>query len=98
MGLNNAQQQLADRLGELLAESTLDNEIKSLFLEKMESIPERLLFRLKDALEMQQAEVENIAFEIERFLKGQDANWKNTAEEQKKSADTIADAWVQKLK
>ncbi|OGN08813.1 MAG: hypothetical protein A3J46_06470 [Candidatus Yanofskybacteria bacterium RIFCSPHIGHO2_02_FULL_41_11] len=96
--MNEAQQQLADRLGELLAESTLDNEIKSLFLEKIESIPEHLLFRLKDALEMEQAEVENIAFEIEMFLKEQDVNWKNTVEEQKKAANTIADAWVEKLK
>ncbi len=96
--MNTAQQQLADRIGELLAESALDDELKNLFLEKMEQIPERLLFRLKDALEMEQSEVENIAFEIEIFLKEQDANWKNIVEEQKKTANTIADAWAEKLK
>ena len=42
--------------------------------------------------------MENIAFEIEIFLKEQDANWKNIVEEQKKTANTIADAWAEKLK
>lgn len=96
--MNEAQQQLADRIGELLAESPLSDEIKNRLLEKMENIPERLLFRLKDALEMEQEELENVAFEINIFLKEQDSHWKNVSEEQKKAADTIVDSWTEKLK
>lgn len=96
MELTPAQQQLADRLGELLAGSSLDGEIKNLLLEKMENIPEYLLFRLKDALEMEQEELENVAFEIEMFLKEQGAHWKNVVEEQKKAADTIANDWARR--
>lgn len=95
--MNEAQQQLADRIGELLAESPLDEEIKSLFLEKLENIPESLLFKLKDALEMEQEGLENIAFEIELFLKEQDERWEGVAEEQKKAAETIVNIWTEKL-
>lgn len=96
--MNEAQQNLADRMGELLAESLMDEELKNLLLENMEKIPEQLLFKLKDALEMDQQEAENTAFEIELFLKEQDDSWKKVAEDQKKMADTLADAWVEKLK
>lgn len=96
--LNQGQRQLADRIGELLAESPLDEEIKSLLLDNMEKIPEHLLFKLKDALEIEQEGLENIAFEIELFLKEQDDNWEKTKEDQQKTADTIIDAWAEKLK
>lgn len=85
-------------MGELLAGSSLDGEIKGLLLEKMEQIPERLLFRLKDALEIEQEELDAVAFDIQIFLKEQDERWKNVAEEQKQAADVVVDAWAEKLK
>jgi len=96
--MNEAQQKLADRIGELLAESPLDDEIKNSLLEKMEQIPERLLFRLKDALEREKEDLEAIAFDIDLFLKDQDKNWQKVEEEQKKTADAVVDKWVEKLK
>lgn len=96
--MNEAQQQLADRIGELLADSLMDNELKNLLLDNMEKIPEHLLFKLKDALEMDNEELENIVFETQLFLKDQDARWDKVKEEQKKAADTIADVWAEKLK
>jgi len=96
--MNEAQQQLADRMGELLAESPMDEEIKTLLSDNMEKIPENLLFKLKDALEMEQEALEETAFEIQIFLKEQDANWGKLAEEQKKVATTLVDAWAEKLR
>ena len=96
--MNEAQQNLADRIGELLSESPMDDELKNLLMEKMEVIPEHLLFRLKDALEMEQEALEETAFEIKMFLKEQEGKWQKLAEEQKKAADTVADVWAEKLK
>ena len=95
--MNKTQQQLADRLGELLVESALDEEVKRLFLEIIEQIPERFLFKLKDSLEMEREMLENIVFEIQLFLKEQEENWQKTLEDQKKAAQTIADKWATKL-
>lgn len=96
--MNEAQQQLADKIGELLAESPIDNEIKNLLLEKMEEIPEHLLFRLKDALETEKEELEGVAFDIDIFLKDQDKDWQAVVEDQKKVAGEVTDKWVEKLK
>lgn len=96
--MNEAQQKLADSIGELLAESPLDDEIKNRLLEKMEQIPETLLFRLKDALEKEKEELESVVFDIDMFLKDQDKDWQGVVEDQKKIAGEVVDKWVEKLK
>ena len=96
--MNEAQQQLADKIGELLAQSPLDDEIKNRLLEKMEEIPENLLFRLKDALEKEKEELEGIAFDIDIFLKDQNNDWQGVVQNQKKVAGEVADKWVEKLR
>ncbi len=96
--MNEAQQKLADKIGELLAESPLDDEIKNSLLEKMEEIPEHLLFRLKDALETEKEELEAVTFDIGIFLKDQDKNWQAVVQDQKKVAGEVTDKWVEKLK
>ena len=98
MALNEAQTQLAEKIGKLLAESPLDESIKSSLLGKMEQIPESLLFKLLDALELENEELEKTAFEIDLFLKEQDKDWKKVVEEQKKVAVDLTDQWVEKLK
>ena len=96
--LNQGQQQVADRIGELLAESPLDEEIKQVLLDGVDQLPAYLLFKLLDVLENEREQLETVAFEIELFLKEQNKNWEQTEKEQQKAADTIADAWVEKLK
>ena len=96
--LNQGQQQVADRVGKLLAESPLDEEIKQVLLDDVDQLPAHLLFKLLDVLENEREQLETVAFEIELFLKEQNKNWQQTEKEQQKAADTIADAWVEKLK
>lgn len=96
--MNEAQQKLADSIGELLAQSPLDDEIKNRLLEKIENIPEHLLFRLKDALEKEKEELETTAFDIDIFLKDQDKDWQKVAEDQKRVATEVTDKWAEKLK
>jgi len=96
--MNEAQQQLADKIGELLAQSPLDDEIKNRLLDKMEDIPENLLFRLKDALEKEKDDLEAVAFDIDIFLKDQDKDWQGVVQDQKNAAGEVVDKWVEKLK
>jgi division protein CdvB (Snf7/Vps24/ESCRT-III family) len=96
--MNEAQQKLADSIGELLAESPLDSDVKNLLLDRIEEIPESLLFRLKDALETEKEELESVAFDISIFLKDQDKNWQAVVQEQKNVAAGVTDKWVEKLK
>ncbi|OGN22297.1 MAG: hypothetical protein A2918_00030 [Candidatus Yanofskybacteria bacterium RIFCSPLOWO2_01_FULL_42_49] len=96
--LNQGQQQVADRIGELLAESPLDEDIKQVLLDGIERLPEHLLFKLLDVLENEREQLEAVAFEVQLFLKEQKNNWEKTAQDQQKAADTIIDAWVEKLK
>jgi|SRR3990167_7172275 len=96
--LNKAQEQIADKVGKLLAESPLDEEVKVVLLEGMDKLPKELLFKLLDVLENEKEGLEKLAFEVKLFLKEQDTNWEQTAKEQQKAADTIADAWLEKLK
>ena len=96
--LNQGQQQIADRVGELLAESPLDEEVKEVLLEGIDKLPEELLFKLLGVLENEKEALEKVAFEVKLFLKEQDANWEQTEKDQQKAADAIADAWLEKLK
>ena len=91
--MNEAQTQLAEKIGQLLAQSPLDDKIKSALLEKMDEIPEPLLFKLLDALEMENDDLERTAFEIDLYLREQDEAWKKVTEEQEK----IASEAVQKI-
>lgn len=95
--MNEAQIQLAEKVGKLLAQSLLDDEIKNSILQKIEDIPEHLLFKLLDALELENEELERVAFEIELFLKEQDEDWNRVVDEQKKIADDAVDKLVSVL-
>lgn len=96
--LNKAQEQIAEKVGKLLAESPLDEDVKKVLLEGIDRLPKELLFKLWDSLENEKEGLEKLAFEVRLFLKEQDANWDQTASEQKKTADIIADVWFEKLK
>lgn len=96
--LNKAQEQIAEKVGKLLAESPLDEDVKEVLLEGIDRLPKELLFKLWDSLENEKEGLEKLVFEVRLFLKEQDANWEQTVKEQQKAADTIADAWFEKLK
>lgn len=96
--LNKTQEQIAERLGQLLAESPLDDEIKTAVLNGLDRLPPHLVFKLLDVLEGEKEELERIVFEIDLFLKEQDDNWVKTSEDQKRATNSIIDKWVEKLK
>lgn len=91
-------QQLAVEIGELLATSPLDQKIKDAILDNLDTMPENLVFKLKNALENEKEEVDTVVFEIEMFLKGQDERWAKLEEEQQKTASDVSDQLFDKLK
>lgn len=96
--MSQTTEQLAVRIGELLAESSLDQKIKDVILERLDAMPEDLVFRLKDALEGEQEELEGVIFDIELFIKEQDERWAKLEEDQQKAASSMADELFEKLK
>lgn len=97
MPLNKTQKEISEKLGSLLAESPLDEEIKLAIMNHLDKMPEDMVFKLIDALEMESAELDRIIFEMNLFLKEQEATWKKVEEEQQGMADAIANKWVTKL-
>src|SRR3989344_5952390 len=95
--LTKTKQQLAEKLGQLLANSVFDDETKNIILENADKLPEYSLYKLLNLLENEQGELDLASFDLDLFLKDQDANWAKTAEEQKKAAEVIANKWAVKL-
>lgn len=95
--MDNKTQQLADRLGELLAKSIFDDETKNIILENADKMSEQSLYKLLELLESEQEELDLASFDLDSFLKDQDKNWSQAKEEQQKAAETIANKWVIKL-
>lgn len=95
--LTKTKQQLADKLGELLAKSVFDDETKNIILENADKLSEHALYKLLSVLEGEQKELDLASFDLDLFLKDQDQNWSQTKEEQQKAAETIANKWAVKL-
>ena len=91
-------EQLAVRIGELLAESSLEQKLKDAILEHLDTMPEDLVFKLKDALGREQEELDGVIFDVELFMKEQDDRWAKLEEEQQKTASAMTDELFEKLK
>ncbi|MDP3731078.1 MAG: hypothetical protein Q8R34_01115 [bacterium] len=91
------QKELQEKLGQLLAESPLAEELKKTILDGMDKLPEYLIFDLLDALEKEKIELERIAEEIGAYLEQQDGDWLKLEEKQQEAANNIVDQELQKI-
>lgn len=91
------QKEIQERLGRLLAESPLAEELKAAILDGLDKLPDYLIFDLLDALEKEKIELERIALEVKTYLDGQDKDWLKLEEKQQQAADHIIDKEVQKI-
>ena len=97
MVLNKTQKETAEKLGWLLAESPLDEKIKSAILTHLDKMPRNMVFKLVYALEAESKELDRIVFEMDLFLKEPEGTWKKVEKEQEGMANAIANKWVTKL-
>lgn len=91
------QKEIQERLGRLLAESPLAEEIKKAILDGLDKLPDYLVFDLLDALEKEKIELERIALEVKIYLEQQDKDWLKLEEKQQDVADGIIDQELQKM-
>jgi hypothetical protein len=89
---------LADKIGVMLAESTLSDDIKEHISNNLDKLPEVMLVSLFEGLKAEDEEMERIAFDTELYLKDQEDAWKKVEEDQKVAAATVGNVWVEKLK
>lgn len=91
-------EKLAEEIGTLLAESMLDQKVKDEILENLDTLPEDLVFQLRDALHKEQEELDGVVFDIELFIKEQNERWAKLEEKQQKAASSMSDELFEKLK
>lgn len=89
---------LADKIGVMLAESSLSDDIKEHIANNLDKLPEEQLVALFEGLKADDEEMKRIAFDTELYLKDQEEAWKNVEDDQKVAAATIGNVWVEKLK
>ena len=91
------QKEIQQRLGQLLAESSLAEELKEAILDGMDKLPTYLIFDLLDALEKEKIELERIALDIKLYLDQQDKDWLKLEEKQQETAEDIVDQELRKM-
>ncbi len=96
--MSQVTEQLAVEIGTLLAESSLDQRIKDAILERLDTLPEDLVFKLKDALTREQEELDAVIFDVELFMKEQDERWAKLEADQQSAASGMTDELFEKLK
>ncbi len=91
------QKEIQERLAKLLAESSLNSQVKKVLLDKVGDIPDYHLFDLIDALETEKIELDRIALNVKLFLEQQDADWKKVEEQQQAVGDEMINKELKKL-
>lgn len=91
-------EKLAQEIGELLAESSLEPKLRKLIIENIGSMPEDAVFKLRDALKNIKEEIDSNEFDLQLFLKEQEKRWQKLESDQKKVAGEMADELFEKLK
>ena len=91
------QKEIQERLGRLLAESPLAEEIKKAILNGIDKLPDYLVFGLLDALEKEKIELERIALDVKAYLEQQDSDWLKLEEKQEEVTDNLIDKELQKV-
>ncbi len=86
-----------EKIGELLAKSPLDKEIKDVVLENLDKMPENALNDLAYSLEKEDEQLENISKILKDFDADQDARWNNLEVKQKEIADKMIDEAINEI-
>ncbi len=91
------QNKIAEELAGLLAKSDLNEDIKEKILDKLDELPDYLIFGLIDALKREEKDISRMLLDIDLFSKDQDRVWEETETAQKKAADSIIEEGAVKI-
>ena len=91
------QKEIAERLGELLAQSNLEESVKELILDSLDEIPESMTVKLISALEEENDQIESAVTAIEKFITNQESHWSDVEEDQRSMAEKFLEDAAQTL-
>jgi|SRR3989344_2733946 len=80
---------IAQELGELLAQSNLDEGIKQRILDNLDNLPDHLIFGLIDALKQEEQDMSRMLLDLDIFFNTQDQAWDQTALDQRQATEEI---------
>lgn len=83
------QNEIQERLGRLLAESPLTEDLKKLLLDSLDKLPDYFIFDLIDMLEKEKIEVGRVTMDVREFLRRQSQEWEKTEEDQRAAVEKI---------
>ena len=93
MPISKKQEETAQYLSELLVQSSLDENLKELIMEKIDQLPEGMIMNLLEALESEGDQLKTVSAKVEEFIENQAAGWDEIEKEQQDFADKfIGDA------
>ena len=95
--MTKEQKEIAERVAELLAQSTIDADLKEMIVEKFDRLPEYLVLELLDALETENDQLDLVVSKIDEFIDGQEAGWQDVENEQKNFAEKFLEDASQTL-
>jgi hypothetical protein len=93
----NINEEKAKKLGDLLAESPLADELKDAIISNLAKIPIGFIDNLIVSLESEKEKVEEIASSIKDFFEEQDKNWKELEEKQANEAERIIKEEIEQI-
>lgn len=97
MPISKTQEEVAERIAELLVQSSLDESLKELIIEKIDMLPESMVADLLSALETENNQLQIIATEIEKYVNNQEKGWEDVEVEQKSFAEKFLEDAAQHL-
>ena len=89
--MNKTDTKKAQKLGKLLAESPLEDEIKQAIIDNIDKMPMDLVDKLIYSLENEQEVVDKIAKEVKDFIAKRDKAWADLGKKQQAAVDEIID-------
>lgn len=95
--LNNEQQALAEKLGSLLAGSTLPEMIKEAIIQNLYKIPDEKIAELVRVLETEQGKLNSLVADLQKYFQRQKSSWAETEKQQNSVAVDIEKEITQEL-
>ncbi|GEM_PF-6272021 len=97
MPLSPEQKIMAERLAELLGQSTLDDSTKENIIENLDKLPEEDIAKLIRALEAENDQIDKIAADMEAYIAAEETGWEQVEKEQKNFVDQFTEKMAQAL-
>ncbi len=97
MPISKTQEEVAQRIAELLVQSSLDDDLKELLIDKIDLLPEAMIADLLEVLETESSQLQIVASKIQDYINSQENGWEDIEVEQKSFAEKFLEDAAQHL-